>query len=156
VKVQDDAGAPLEVGTVLVGPSRILTHERILWYGDGLMTSASGERRLAMPNIHTDEEYAKSQGLQGAIADGMHSTNWISAMLTATFGRAYLENGRLRTKYIRPTFVGRTLRVFGQITAREDRDASTYVELEVWTEDDDGTRLTVGAASVELPRTTSP
>ena len=142
----------LEVGAVFTGPARMLTHERTLWYGDGLMTSAAGERRMAMPNIHTDEGYAKSQGLQGAIADGMHSTNWISTMMTATFGRAYLESGRLRTKYIKPTFVGKPLYVFGKITAREDRDMSTYVELEVWTEDDEGTKLTVGEASVELPK----
>ena len=43
-------------------------------------------------------------------------------MLTETFGRAYLENGRFRTKYIKPTFVGKPLRVVAQVVSRDDRN----------------------------------
>jgi 3-hydroxybutyryl-CoA dehydratase len=145
-----EGATTLAVGDALAGPTRVLTHERALWYGDGLMTSAAGERRLAMTNIHTDEEYARSQGLPGAIADGMHSTNWISSMLTEYFGRHYVERGRLRTKYIKPTFVGTELRVLGRVTERTELHDSVRYELEVWTEDDSGTRLTDGDATVEV------
>ena len=54
----------LDVGSIISMSARIITHERTLWYGDGLMTAAAGERRTAMPNIHTDNDYAKSQGLR--------------------------------------------------------------------------------------------
>jgi 3-hydroxybutyryl-CoA dehydratase len=145
-----DQPARLDVGTLLEGPARIITHERALWYGDGLMTSAAGERRLAMPNIHTDEAYARSQGLPGAIADGMHSTNWLSSLLTRTFGRDYLENGRLRTKYIKPTYVGSRIRVLAKVTSAAELAGGIRYELDVWTEDPEGAKLTVGDASVEV------
>ena len=140
-----------EVGDLLYGRELSITHERALWYGDGLMTSAAGERRLAASNIHTDDDYARSQGLSTAIADGMHSTNWISSMLLRDFGRDYIERGELRTKYINPTMVGATLKVLGRVRSKTqlDHGGSRY-ELEVWTEDLEGLRLTVGEAIIEV------
>ena len=148
-------GAPtLEVGEVLHGWERVVSHERVLWYGDGLMTGASSERRLAFSNIHTDEEYAQGQGLPAAIADGMHSTNWISSMLLRAFGQAYVEQGQLRTKYIKPTLVGIMLKVRGKVRCKDQlEDGGVRYIVDVWTEDSNSERLTVGEAIIEVPRT---
>lgn len=141
----------LDVGAQLVGPERVVTAERLRWYGDGLLTAAAGKRTFVGSNIHTDEEYAREQGLSAPIADGMLSTNWISAMLLRCFGHSYLATGELRTKYVKPVPVGTTVRVLGLVRDRSitDRGRVRY-ELDVWTEDGDGTKLVDGEAAIEI------
>lgn len=94
----------LAVGTELRSPQRIMSLERMRWYCDALETAADadGTFKIAEPTIHTDEEYARSQGLPGIISDGMITTNWISGLLARTYGLGYVARGSLRTKFIRP------------------------------------------------------
>jgi 3-hydroxybutyryl-CoA dehydratase len=139
------------IGTELSGPMRVVSAERMQRYGDGLLSAAAGEEIHVGANIHTDEEYARSQGLEYAIADGMLSTNWLSSMLVRSFGAEYLTNGELQTKFIKPVRVGIELQARGRVTAQTARDdGTTRVELEIWTEDADGMQLVVGSASVTL------
>lgn len=147
---EPDTGSNLTVGAQIAGPVRVVTPERIEWYDSAMLSAASGMLARVGSNIHTDAEYAKSQGLPGVIADGMISTNWISAMLVEHFGMAYLERGELRTKYIRPIALGTRVRVRATVVAVERRDSgrSAY-SLEVWCEDDQGGKLTVGDARIE-------
>ena len=141
----------LGVGAMIPGRELVATPERVQWYGDGMHTAATGERRRAGQNIHTDVDYARQQGLTTAIADGMMSTAWISSILLRAFGRHYLERGELRTKYIKPTDVGITVRIFGRIRAREQTaNGAVRFVLDVWTEDLAGARLTDGDAVVEV------
>ena len=141
----------LVVGSEIEGPVRVVTPERIEWYDSAMLSVAKGELARVAVNIHTDEEYAKTQGLAGIIADGMISTNWISSMLLQRFGMAYLENGELRTKYIKPIFLGTKVFVRGKVLSREPNASGTITyRLEVWCEDGDRTKLTVGDACVEV------
>lgn len=143
------AALDLRVGSLLPTRELVVTPERVQWYGDGMHTAATGERRRAGQNIHTDVEYAKGQGLTTAIADGMMSTAWISSMLLKTFGRDYLERGELRTKYIKTTDVGITLRVLGRVRERDEQaDGSVRFVVDVWTEDKTGVKLTDGDAVI--------
>ncbi len=144
----------LVVGSELAGPPRVMTVERIQWYGDGLESAIEGQFVRCGSNIHTDEEFAKSQGLPGVIADGMLSTNWISAMLVRQFGTDYLERGALRTKFIKPIFKNVRIHTRGQVRSIERADdGSVRYVLDVWCADDEGTKLTVGdAAIVVAPR----
>ncbi|MGH6944413.1 MAG: MaoC family dehydratase, partial [Geminicoccaceae bacterium] len=101
-------------------------------------------------NIHTDEQYAASQGLPAIIADGMITTNWCSSMLIGHFGMDYLERGELRTKFIKPIFLGATISVRGRVLSVERRDSGAVVyALDVWCEDENGVKVTVGDAKVE-------
>jgi 3-hydroxybutyryl-CoA dehydratase len=143
------AALDLRVGSLLPTRELVVTPERVQWYGDGMHTAATGERRRAGQNIHTDAEYAKGQGLTTAIADGMMSTAWISSMLLKAFGRDYLERGELRTKYIKTTDVGITLKVLGRVRERDEQaDGSVRFVLDVWTEDKTGLKLTDGDAVI--------
>jgi 3-hydroxybutyryl-CoA dehydratase len=145
------AAMDLAIGAMIPGRELVVTPERVQWYGDGMHTAATGERRRAGQNIHTDVEYARQQGLTTAIADGMMSTSWISSMLLRAFGRDYLERGELRTKYIRPTDVGITVKILGRIREREQAaNGAVRFVLDVWTEDASGVRLTDGDAVVEI------
>lgn len=141
--------ADLEVGSIIQGPTRAATRLRMFWYGDGLESAIHGERRRAQVHIHTDDEAAKYEGLPGVIADGMSSTNWISTMLTKKFGVDYIERGELRTKFIKPIFADVVVSTKGQVRSIERmEDGAVRYVLDVWCEDADGTKLTVGEAAV--------
>jgi hypothetical protein len=144
--------AKLSVNDELRAPPRSMNRERMRWYVDGLFTARANDGKVhTEENIHTDDEYARSQGLPGIIADGMISTNWIYGFLIDTFGDAYLNKGKLRTKYIK-TILEDQLVIAG-LRVREIKRAGneTHYALDVWCEDDKGQMLTVGAADVFLP-----
>jgi hypothetical protein len=127
-----------------------MNRERMRWYVDGLFTAKANDGKVhTEENIHTDDAYARSQGLPGIIADGMISTNWIYDFLLDTFGSAALRNARLRTKYIKPILedvvVVCCLRVTN-ITA-EEPNCSRF-SLDVWCEDLAENKLTVGDATI--------
>ena len=142
----------LVVGSELVGPVLVATIERTQWYESGMRSAATGVLTTPHSNIHTDHAYAKSQGLPGAIADGMMSTNWISAMLVKYFGMGYIAHGELRTKFIKPIYLDMVVAIRGRVTSveRAPNGAIVYA-MEVWCEDDKGVKLTVGDAKAEVP-----
>ena len=140
----------LAVGDEIAGPVRVVTPERIEWYDSAMLTAGKGVLSHVTVNIHTDDEYAKMQGLPAVIADGMMSTNWCSEMMDTHFGIDYVERGELRTKFIKPIFVGQTISTRGRITAADRRPGGSVVyTLDVWCEDEQGVKRTVGDAIVE-------
>jgi acyl dehydratase len=142
---------PLPVGTRIAGPVRVMTAERIEWYDSAMLSAAKGELARVTVNIHTDENYAKAQGLPAIIADGMISTNWCSEMLIEHFGMDYVERGELRTRFIKPTFLGVTVSVRGMVTSAVPKEGGVILyTLDVWCEDENGLKLTVGDARVEV------
>jgi acyl dehydratase len=101
-----------------------MTAERMRWYADALETCTHDTDRplVAAPNIHTDDEIARANGLPARISDGMVSTNWISSMLADAFGEDYLARGSLRTRYVRPIYEDERIEVVVRITGREQTD----------------------------------
>lgn len=143
----------LEVGSEIAGPRKVATPQRIYWYGSGFMTANAGERREVITNIHTDDDYARTQGLPAAIADGMMSANWISSMLIATFGADAIVRGHLRTKFIKPVYVDEGITPRARvISVTPQPDGSERFELEVWADDDEGVKRTVGEYAVAVDR----
>lgn len=140
----------LTVGDELPVFSRAMTRERMRWYCDTLETTAlgTGEFVIAEPTIHSDDKYARSQGLPGIIADGMISTNWISQSLYAAFRMDYLRAGELQTKYVRPIYEDETIDTHVKITDIERVAGRVTYEMEVWCATADGVLCTVGRARV--------
>jgi len=138
------------VGDVIDGPTRPISLQRAGWYSIGLFSGATGVLHPIQKNIHTDHEYARTQGLSAAIADGMHSTNWLSALLGQTFGADYINNGELRTKYIKPTLLDIPLTPRLEVTARTEVAEGIRYKFDVWIEDGAATKLTVGDAAVTV------
>lgn len=140
-----------KVGDEIRGPVRGITTTRIEWYDSAMLSAATNELRQVGSNIHTDEAFANSEGFSGVNADGMIMTNWCSEMLVKAFGIHYLERGSLRNKYIKPTNLGVELHVRGRIkeAATESKGGTRYT-LDVWCEDQKGTKLVDGDATVEV------
>jgi 3-hydroxybutyryl-CoA dehydratase len=140
-----------KVGDEIEGPVRTITPTRIEWYDSAMLSAATNELRQVGSNIHTDVDFAKSEGFATANADGMISTNWCSQMLLDAFGLDYLTSGELRTKYIKPVELGVSLRVRGRIKeAARQPNGSTRYDIDVWCEDAQGTKLVDGDAKVEV------
>jgi acyl dehydratase len=59
--------------------------------------------------IHIDEAFARATELGGTIAHGMLVLAFISEMMTAAFGRAWLETGRLEVRFRGPARPGDTI-----------------------------------------------
>lgn len=139
------------VGDELFGPVRVITPQRIEWYDSAMLSAATDELRQVGSNIHTDVEFARSEGFETANADGMILTNWCSEMLLRAFDVDYLQRGELRTKYIRPVNLGVELHVRGRIREVTAGPAgSTSYTIDVWCEDGQGTKLVDGDAKVDV------
>ena len=141
--------ASFEVGAELFGPARVMTVERIEWYDSAMLSAAKGEIAQVGANIHTDEDFARSQGLTAVIADGMIMTNWCSEMMVRYFGMDYLGRGELRTKFIKPVYLKQTVHVRGRVlSADAGEDGTKVYKLDVWCEDENGIKVTDGDARV--------
>lgn len=141
----------LEAGTEFRTRPRAMTRERMRWYVDGQPTIGADDGRVHTqpPTIHDDDEYARSQGLPGIIADGMISTNWIQGLLVDVFGPQFACRSRLSTKYIAPIYENMTVIACAKVsTVIVNEEGKTVYHLDVWCEDEKAKKLTVGAAMV--------
>jgi acyl dehydratase len=127
-----------------------MTAERMRWYADALETSLTGRTVQAAPNIHTDDDVARANGLPGRVADGMITTNWLSNMLIDTFGDAYVRTGSLQTRYRRPITEDMAVEAVVRVRGIEESRNGRTLVADVWCETDDGERRTVGQATVRL------
>jgi acyl dehydratase len=94
--------------------------------------------------IHYDQAFAQSVDLPGVILHGLLKAGFLGQLVTDWLG----DRGTLKSfevSYRGIDVPGRPYRCRGRVTKVEgDR-----VELEVWGEDPDGQRTTVGTATVE-------
>jgi acyl dehydratase len=95
--------------------------------------------------IHYDQSYAKSVGLPGVILHGLLKAAFLGQLVTDWVG----DGGKLKTfevSYRGVDVPGQPYRCRGRVTRVEGR----VVELEIWGEDGEGKRTTVGTATVEM------
>jgi hydroxyacyl-ACP dehydratase HTD2-like protein with hotdog domain len=95
--------------------------------------------------IHYDQDFARSVGLPGVILHGLLKAAFLGQLLTEWLG----ERGTLKTfevSYRGIDVPGRPYLCQGKVT-KVDGD---QLELEVWGEDSEGNRTTLGSASVEM------
>jgi acyl dehydratase len=105
---------------------------------------ASGDFNL----IHTDDETARTVGLDGVIAHGMLSMAFLGEYLCWLAGPESVRRLSVRfNEMVRP---GDTLTCRGLVKERMTSDAMRRLRLEVWTENQRSERVTVGEAEVQL------
>ena len=95
--------------------------------------------------IHYDQEYARSVALPGVILHGLLKAAFLGQLVTDWLG----DRGRLITfevSYRGVDMPGHPYRCRGRVTKVEGGD----VEVEVWGEDENGKKTTVGTATVQL------
>jgi acyl dehydratase len=147
----NDIKAKFKTGDVIHGPARVQTPERIEWYDSAMLSAATGGLAQVGINIHTDDEFAKSQGLKAVISDGMMMTGYCSEMMVRNFGMDYLTRGELRTKFIKPVYLKDTVHTLAKVLSTEPGENGTTVyKLDVWCENQDGVKVTDGDAKVTV------
>jgi acyl dehydratase len=95
--------------------------------------------------IHYDQDFARSTGLPGVILHGLLKAAWLAQLVTDWAG----PEARLKAfdvSYRGIDLPGRPYRCGGELKSR----TGGVAELEIWGEDPDGNRTTIGTATVEL------
>ncbi len=100
----------LDVGTELAPVVRELTQEKINRYA-----RAGGDGNP----LHTDPEFAAGTQFGGTIAHGMLLLAYLSEMMTAEFGSAWLSGGRLKVRFKAPARPGDTVSAVGRVLGAE-------------------------------------
>jgi 3-hydroxybutyryl-CoA dehydratase len=100
----------LEPGAELAPVVKEITQEKINRYA-----LASGDGNP----LHTDPEFAAKTMFGGTIAHGMLILAYLSEMMTAAFGRAWLSGGRLKVRFKAPARPGDTVSAVGRVVRAE-------------------------------------
>ncbi|HXJ34529.1 MAG TPA: MaoC/PaaZ C-terminal domain-containing protein [Candidatus Eisenbacteria bacterium] len=94
----------------------------------------------------TDDEGARREGLPEMITPGNMSMGLLSAYLERWAGIGALR--RLGTTFRGLVLADRTIRLCGVVTERDE--SARTVEVDVWIESDEGERLVIGTATLQL------
>lgn len=122
-----------------VAATRPVTQEQINAYA-----AASGDHNP----LHVDPAFAAQTPLGGTVAHGMLVLAWLSALLTETYGRAWLEHGAVRLRFRSPARPGDTLVVSATVRAIEAGGAGAQTALNVQVVNQHQAAVLDGQASV--------
>jgi len=131
----------LAVGTELPPMVKPVRQEEI-----NLYARASGDYNP----IHIDEEFAKKTPLNGTIAHGMLILAYISELMTASFGKSWLECGSLDVRFRAPARPGDHISVSGQVSSVAPEGDATLVKCSVSCRNQDDEVNISGEAAVKV------
>jgi len=100
--------------------------------------------------IHYDQDFAKSTGLQGIIVHGALKHALLGRMLHDFVG----YGGKVKkwgVSYRGMDVPGQEMTCKGVVTAKRQENGENLVDLDVWTENTKGQKTTPGTATVILP-----
>jgi len=137
----------LELGFELPTRTKLITQEVMSHYANMMKSALAGRLLTAVENIHTDEEFAKGQGMSHSLADGLIFSGMFSAILTEFFGEGYLRGGKLSTKFIRPVWPNDEVTCKAVITEKVVEDSRVRYNLELSCHNQKGETVVVGTAS---------
>ena len=136
----------IRIGDELPPIKRMLTQEKMNAFSAFSEVNVEPSLR-ASGAFHTDEEYAKSKGLPGTLAQSMHYYAFVSEMLTAFFGEGWIRGGKLSMTFVRMVLAGDTIACKAVITGVGKNDDGNRVSLDVSCENQKGEKVAVGTAS---------
>jgi len=102
-------------------------------------------------NSHSDVNAAKADGISRTIASGQNQMAFLHELLERNFGDAWVYGGKISVRYIHPVYGGDSLTANGTVTEMKDEDGKTRVVLQVWCENQDGRKTSVGTAQAGQP-----
>lgn len=131
----------LAPGSELAPVTKALTQATIQRYAQ-----ASGD----FNPIHVDEAFAAQTPFGGTIAHGMLVMAYLSEMLTAAFGRAWLEGGRLKVRFRAPARPGDVVTARGRVERLRQEGGRRRVFCTVECRNQAGDVLVSGDAQVDV------
>ena len=140
------------VGSVTVGTEvppivKSISQEKInLFEGVGI----HGQRS----NIHTDMDAAKRTiGLTTPIASGRVQLSFVTDAQRRFFGgEVFDRSGTVDLRFVKPVIDGDTITVKGKVISVDDTSDGQAVAVDVWCENQNGERTSMGTATAVLPK----
>jgi acyl dehydratase len=102
--------------------------------------------------IHMDDDAGRASGYEGAFGMGNLQLAWLHGLLREWVEPVGGRIVRVACEFRAPSLKGHTVTAHGLVTEVRDEDDELLVELDVWTETEEGTRLAPGSATVAFPR----
>lgn len=102
-------------------------------------------------NIHSDQKAAEKRGTRGPIAQGDQLAGYLNEMMVAALGDGYISGGEMSVSFIYPVRPGDTVFSFGEVTDEVATNGNRRVLCNVWLENQNGRKVTVGTASGIAP-----
>ncbi len=99
-------------------------------------------------NYHTDRAAAQMLGFPDVVVQGMWSICLLSELMTRAYGLAWQLGGTLDVRLVNVVWANDTLTAHGKVREEVAEGAKRRLHLDVWCEKADGTKATVGSASV--------
>jgi acyl dehydratase len=99
-------------------------------------------------NYHTDRAAAQMLGFPDIVVQGMLSICVLSELMTQAYGAAWQLGGTLDVRLVNVVWVNDVLTAHGKLRETVAEGAKQRLHLDVWCEKPDGTKATVGTASV--------
>jgi acyl dehydratase len=99
--------------------------------------------------IHMDDEAGRAAGYPTAFGMGALQWSYLHNMIRDWLG----DDGRIvnvACQFRSPNIKGQTVTAHGVVKDVRDTDGHTQIDLEVWTEDQDGKKMAPGSATVVL------
>lgn len=97
--------------------------------------------------IHTTE-YAKRFGMRGALIGGSTLLSYVLEMLYNYFGQSWLYQGRITASFTAGGAInGDVLTAHGLVSSVKQEEAGARLNLDIWMENQAGTKIVVGQAS---------
>ena len=131
----------VEIGFELPSLTKLQTQKRFIRYAQ-----ASND----LSDIHYDYKLATSRGLPDTVGQGALSAGYIAQMLSDW----YTPEGFLRklsVQYRHYSVPGDVFAIKGKATGKYEKDGEHLVECDVWAENQEGRKVTIGQAIVSLP-----
>lgn len=101
------------------------------------------------PN-HWDPEYALETGLKAPIQTGEMSSAYLAEMCVNHFGAAIFRNARIVCKYVSSTLANEIITTHGVISEKTPKGDGYRFKVELWCDNDDGEKKTIGWAEVDV------
>ena len=130
----------IEVGTVVAGKRKEVGFERVLAFSGGPLAIPNWPRR----NHHTDEEFARSIGLETPCVSATQYMGYVVSLLMETFGEEWLQRGTLDVKFMRVVPPNASLQAKARVTSREPERG---LVLDVWVESESAEMVLSGTAT---------
>lgn len=102
-------------------------------------------------NSHNDPEAAQRDGLAKPLASGQNQMAFLHELLERSFGDAWVFGGKISVRYIHPVYAGDKITPHGRVKEVAEEGGRARVTLEVWCENQNGTKTAAGTASAFQP-----
>ncbi|MBX3513432.1 MAG: MaoC family dehydratase [Xanthobacteraceae bacterium] len=132
------------VGAAFQGGGKKITAARLITFSGGPLTDAGWPRK----NIHTDTDFAKSTGLPSRCASGTHFQGQMVEFMVDLFGERWFETGSMNVKFVDLVLEDQIVTAHAKVVDKKpDAKKGTRIELEVWSERNDGRKVMTGTAA---------